>query len=197
MKTINIRIYGHGQELVQGTWSDEEVETLLQELNDDNDLSDVIWNLEEILPDSYEWYDRDDLCHYYGGLASDCRVTIQEGDKETEYTNIWDMDADLEYEEVYNYTGKDNVITIISSEKGTMFDADIILEDDEEFDLSKLRIETKGIIFDEFENELITNINYKGEEVYDEGCDTTGKGFYAYLDKKKITNKDEQEKNTQ
>ena len=188
MKKINICIYGYGQELVQGTWSDKELETLLNELNDDNDLSGVIWNLQEILPDSYDWYDRDDLCHYYGGLADSCKIIISYDDKEDTYDTLFDLDAGgaiIEFEEVYNYTGKENVITIISAEKGIMFDADIILKDNEEFDLSKLRIESKGIIFNNYENELITSIYYKDKQIDDEGCDTNGKGFYAYLDKKK------------
>ena len=187
-KPITITIQGYGEELVQGTWSDEEIIKLTKDIDDpnDNDISSVIWKLHEILPDSYDWYDRDNLCHYYGGLAAECSVTIQQGDKETDYTDIWQVGATIDYEEEYNYTGKENIITSISSEKGTLFGGTIELDDTEEFDVTKLHIATVGVIFNGYENELITKVSYDNKEIDNEfGMDTTGKGFYAYLEKKK------------
>jgi hypothetical protein len=187
-KLVTITIQGYGQELVQGTWPDEEIIKLTKNIDDpnDNDVSSVIWELHEILPDSYDWYDRDNLCHYYGGLASECSVTILQGDKETDYTDIWQLGATIDYEEEYNYTGKENIITSISSEKGVLFGGNIELNDTEEFDVTKLTIATKGVIFNGHENELITKVSYDNREVdNDFGADTNGKGFYAYLQKKK------------
>ena len=187
-KPITITIQGYGQELVQGTWSDEEITLLTKDIGDpnDDDMSSAIWELHEILPESYDWYDRDNICHHYGGLTSECSVTIHQGDKETNYADIWQVGATIDYEEEYNYTGKENIITTISSEKGTLFEGNIELEETEEFDITKLNIATIGVIFNGYENELITKISYDNKEIDNEfGGDTTGKGFYAYLEKKK------------
>ncbi len=187
-KEVIITINGYGQELVQGTWTDSEIKKLTAGIDDtdENELATQLWNLSEIIPDSYDWYDRDNLCHHYGGLADECMVTIeQEGGKEVEYTDIWSVGAAIEYSEEYNYTGTDNVITCISSEKGILFDGIIELEADEEFDVTKLRINTIGVVFNTYENELIKSVYYNNIEISNDNCDTSGKGFYAYLQKKK------------
>ena len=188
-KEVIITIAGYGQELVQGTWTDSEIKKLTAGIDDTDEyeLATQLWNLDEIIPDSYDWYDRDNLCHHYGGLADQCMVTIEQDDgKEVEYTNIWSTGAAIEYSEEYNYTGTDNVITCVSSEKGILFGGIIELEETEEFDITKLSISTTGVIVNGYEHELITKISYDNKEIDDEyGSDTSGKGFYAYLQKKK------------
>ena len=53
----------------------------------------------------------------------------------------------------------------------------------EEFDISKLKVEIKDVVFEDYENSLITTLYYKDEEIYCD-ADTTGKSFDSYLDKR-------------
>jgi hypothetical protein len=62
----------------------------------------------------------------------------------------------------------------------------INLKDGEEFDMSNLRVGIKDILFNDYENSLITTIHYNDEEIYADG-DTSGKSFYSYLEKKMIS----------
>ena len=186
-KEVIISINGYGQELVQGTWTDSELKKLTNGIDetDEMEFGSRLFDLTEILPDSYDWYERDDLCHHYGELITDCTLLIEQSDKEDIQLDInEDEGIDIEYTEECNYTGKDNVITIISTEKGNMFEGIIDLDENEEFDITKLRINVTGLIFNNYENELITGVYYNNIELDNSGGDTSGKGMYAYLDKK-------------
>ena len=44
-------------------------------------------------------------------------------------------------------------------------------------------LEIKDVVFEDYENSLITTIYYKDEEIYCD-ADTTGKSFDSYLDKR-------------
>ena len=59
----------------------------------------------------------------------------------------------------------------------------INLEDGEEFKTSNLRVDIEDIIFNNYENSLITSIYYKDEEIYCD-ADTSGKSFNSYLEKR-------------
>lgn len=196
-----LEIYGYGQEIVQGTWTDAELKKLTVNIDetDETDLATAVWSAPELLPESEEWFERDDLCHHYGGLSESCGVTLSKCcGEETEYENIWDVDgAAIEFEEVYNYTGKENVLTIISSEKGLIFSGEINLPKDEEFDATKLKFSTLGIMFNTYENELIHRIYYDNVEIENsDGGDTRGKGFFAYLERKESKTKEKEIKET-
>ena len=66
MRKIIIRIVGYGQEIVQGTFTDEEIEILEKKVEEeDHSLGYIISDIVDILPDSYDWYDRDDELHLY------------------------------------------------------------------------------------------------------------------------------------
>jgi len=79
-KTIEIRVVGYGQELVQGSFTDEEVEILEKKTeSDDETLGNVMWDIEEVLPDSYGWYDRDDQLHVYGANVDGTTLYIIDG----------------------------------------------------------------------------------------------------------------------
>ena len=188
-KNIGIRVVGYGQELVQGTFTDEEVEILENKMEeDDRSLGYITFDLVDVLPDSYDWYDRDDELHVYGASVENSTLIITDGDKVIEFDNVWELEDDpyngeVDSEEICNFNGEFNMITSISYEKGWIMDGSIEIEDDKEFDISKLRVDIKDIMFDDYENSLITAIYYEDEEIY---CDpdTRGKSFESYLDKR-------------
>jgi hypothetical protein len=188
-KTVEIRVQGYGMELVQGTFTDEEVVILEKKMEaDDETLGNVMWDIEEVLPDSYGWYECDDQLHVYGALVDDVTMYIIEGDNEIKIDNVYDLEdepynSEVTSEEICNYDGTKNIITTLSTEKGYIFHDTIELKDDETFNISKLRIEIQDIMFDHYENSLITNIYYNDEEI-ESNSDTSGKGFDSYLEKK-------------
>jgi len=195
MRKIIIRIVGYGQEIVQGTFTDEEIEILEKKVEEeDHSLGYIISDIVDILPDSYDWYDRDDELHLYGASVDASTLLIMDGSKEIKIENIWELEdepynGEIDSEEVCNFNGETNIITTISSEKGWIMDGGIEIEDDKEFDISKLKVYIKDIIFDGYENSLITTILYNGEEIF---CDpdTSGKSFESYLEKKKKNGKE-------
>ena len=190
-KKIGIRVVGYGQELVQGTFTDEEVEILENKMEEeDQSLGYLTMDITEVLPDSYDWYDRDDELHVYGASVENSTLTITDGDKVTEIDNIWELEdepynGEVDSEEICNFNGEFNMVTSISYEKGWIMDGSIEIEDDKEFDISQLRVEIKDIMFDDYENSLITAIYYADEEIYCD-ADTTGKSFESYLDKREV-----------
>jgi hypothetical protein len=174
MRKIIIRIVGYGQEIVQGTFTDEEIEILEKKVEEeDHSLGYIISDIVDILPDSYDWYDRDDELHLYGASVDASTLLIMDGSKEIKIENIWELEdepynGEIDSEEVCNFNGETNII---------------------EFDISKLKVYIKDIIFDGYENSLITTIFYNGEEIF---CDpdTSGKSFESYLEKKKKNGKE-------
>jgi len=192
-KTIEIRVVGYGQELVQGSFTDEEVEILEKKTeSDDETLGNVMWDIEEVLPDSYGWYDRDDQLHVYGANVDGTTLYIIDGDEEIKIDNVWELEgepynAKVDSEEICHYDGTENIITTISNEKGWIMSGIIEIKGDEEFNISKLKLKIKDILFNDYENSLITDIIYDGEEIYTDP-DTSGKSFESYLEKKE--NKD-------
>jgi len=189
-KTVEIRVVGYGMELVQGKFTDEEVSILEKKTEaDDETLGNVIWDIEELLPDSYGWYDRDDCLHVYGANVDGTTLYIIDGDEEIKIDNVWELEdepynAKVDSEEICHYDGTENIITTISNEKGWIMSGTINLEDGEEFDMSNLRVGVKDILFNDYENSLITTIHYNDEEIYTDP-DTSGKSFESYLEKKR------------
>ena len=192
-KTVEIRVVGYGMELVQGKFTDEEVSILEKKTEaDDETLGNVIWDIEELLPDSYGWYDRDDCLHVYGANVDGTTLYIIDGDEEIKIDNVWELEdepynAKVDSEEICHYDGTENIITTISNEKGWIMSGIIEIKGDEEFNISKLKLKIKDILFNDYENSLITDIIYDGEEIYTDP-DTSGKSFESYLEKKE--NKD-------
>ena len=189
-KTIEIRVVGYGMELVQGKFTDEEVSILEKKIEaDDETLGNAIWDIEELLPDSYGWYDRDDCLHVYGANVDGTTLYIIDGDEEIKIDNVWELEdepynAKVDSEEICHYDGTENIITTISNEKGWIMSGIIEIKGDEEFNISKLKLKIKDILFNDYENSLITDIIYDGEEIYTDP-DTSGKSFESYLEKKK------------
>ena len=188
-KTVEIRVVGYGMELVQGKFTDEEVSILEKKTEaDDETLGNVIWDIEELLPDSYGWYDRDDCLHVYGANVDGTTLYIIDGDEEIKIDNVWELEdepynAKVDSEEICHYDGTENIITTISNEKGWIMSGIIEIKGDEEFNISKLKLKIKDILFNDYENSLITDIIYDGEEIYTDP-DTSGKSFESYLERR-------------
>tara|TARA_R110000824_G_scaffold113599_16_gene263413 strand:- start:707 stop:1294 length:588 start_codon:yes stop_codon:yes gene_type:complete len=188
-KTIEIRVVGYGQELVQGSFTDEEVEIFEKKMDEtDETLGSIIFDIEDILPDSYGWFDRDEHTHVYGANVDGTTLYIIDGDEEIKIDNVWELEgepynAKVDSEEICHYDGTENIITTISNEKGWIMSGIIEIKGDEEFNISKLKLKIKDILFNDYENSLITDIIYDGEEICTDP-DTSGKSFESYLERR-------------
>ena len=193
-KQIEIRVIGYGQELVQGVFTDQEVEILEKKMEElDVSLGNLTFDLIEYLPESGDWYDRDELTHTYGAFVRDSMLEIIDGDNEITIDNVWDLEEEpysgkVTSKEVIVYDGSENVITTTSNEKGWIMSGIIEVKEGEEFDISKLEIKIDDIFFNNYENSLISEIIYDGEHL-DVDADTIGKSFESYLEKKQIIKK--------
>ena len=145
---------------------------------------------------AYPWYEAPgEFVHQYGASWGNCYVTIDEvehGDygapvkqeliserfdewvdtimEETEYEyDLVESDEDMDGEGDY-------VCQFYSSEKGSFFDGTITTYGD--FDPKKLKV-----IITEYPNgeDIVTSIEYDGEEIDNGGGDTNGKGYSAHL----------------
>jgi hypothetical protein len=103
-------------------------------------------------------------------------VYKDEPDDETDIRQdtTWTNDEKAILEELHE---KKYIVTYVSYEKGEFFRAEF--EIDEEFDKSKITVLTA----EDWRTgeDLIADISYDGEDLDNEGGDTTGKGIYAYL----------------
>ena len=184
-KKYTIQILGYGSEIVQAKYSDEEINKIITYMDDSgHELDDITLNnlFSEIIDDReiYDWFEQDDMGHYYGGEIDGCSLYIN-----GEENDIHQMDEDdnitIEYNR-HEITGKDNIITTVSQEKGILFDGEIELDDDEVFDTKKLKLIVDEIEYEDYEASLIKTIEYNNEEITDNGPDTRGKGIESYMD---------------
>ena len=183
-KKYTIQIVGYGAEIVQAKYSDEEMDKIMLYLNETgHELEDVTIenHFSEIIDDReiYDWYEQDDMGHYYGGEIDSCSLYIN-----GEENNIHQMDEDDKITIEYNsheITGKDNIITTVSQEKGILFDGEFELDDDEVFDTKKLKLIIDEIGYEDYEASLIKTIEYNNEEITEHGPDTRGKGIESYM----------------
>ena len=183
-KKYTIQIVGYGSEIVQAKYTDEEINKIITYMDDSgHELDDITLNnlFSEIIDDReiYDWYEQDDMGHYYGGEIDSCSLYIN-----GEENDIHQMDEDdkitIEYN-MHEITGKDNIITTVSHEKGILFDGEIELNDDEVFDSKKLKLVIDEIGYEDYEASLIKTIEYNNEEITDNGPDTRGKGIESYM----------------
>jgi hypothetical protein len=186
-KEYTIEIRGYGMELVKAKYTDEEIKKV-QNYMDDNecDLSDIMANslMDEIIEDRdiYEWYEQDDLGHFHGGEIESCDLVIN--GEETYIQHLEDDDMiEVEYN-VHEDINNENVITTVSIEKGILFGGVIVLEDDEEFDMSKIKLNVDIVGYDGFETSIISSVEYINKEVDNDGLDTRGTGLQSYIDLK-------------
>lgn len=186
-KEYTIEIRGYGMELVKAKYTNEEIKKV-QDYMDDNDydLSEIMANslMDEIIEnrDIYEWYDQDDLGHFHGGELESCDLVVN-----GEETYLQDLEDDDMIEVNYNLhevTGNENVITTVSLEKGILFGGVIVLEDDEEFDMSKIKLNVDIVGYDDYETSIISSVEYNNKEVDNDELDTRGTGLQSYIDLK-------------
>lgn len=189
-RKIEIVVTGYGEELVQGVFTDEEVEILEDEMEKrDETLGEIMsYDVNSILPEKFDWYECDDITHIYGASTHNSSIKIVDGDTVITLDNVWDLEDEpylgvVTSEEFDSHDPNKNIITSISYEKGWIMYGGWELEDDEELDLKKLEIKIKDILFMNYEESLITDIIYNGEEIMWDS-DTTGKSFDSFLDKK-------------
>ena len=183
-KEYTIEIRGYGMEVVKDKYTDEEIKKI-QDYMDDNDwdLSEIMANslMDEIIEDRdiYEWYEQDDLGHFHGGDIESCDIVIN--GEETYIQHLEDDDViEVEYN-VREVTGNENVITTVSNEKGILFGGVIVLEDDEEFDMSKIKLNVDIVDYDDYESSIISSVEYNNKEVDNDNLDTRGTGLQSYI----------------
>jgi hypothetical protein len=176
MKKFEINIYGYGAELTVGKLSEEQ-KTKMINLNED--LNDMIYN-EDIIPNHYT--EIDDIYHNYN-VGDEFAISISD-ENGKEIHSIISEDVmyveqppiEVEYRDKYVLSEEPCLVTC-SWEKGTFFSSTI---EDEEFDIKKLKIvidEECGLSNCFSYGNMISEIFYNGEKLYNNGGDTMGKSF--------------------
>jgi hypothetical protein len=179
-----ITFSGIGSELTIGHLEQEEKETILA-LNNDEALS-----LEEIMNNSEEygiapWNEIDDVIHLTGPY--DGFQLIVSDEKSNEILDISYEDLSNKHPDVIDYkyfddgkVDEDLVICCVTTEKGTLFEAEIEVD---EFDIDKLLIVMYSeICIGEYEHDdVVYSVSYDGVELDNIGGDSIGKGFDVYL----------------
>jgi len=211
IRYYRIKLAGYGGELVYGRsskaeqefWNSDEAKELVG-YNLDEDISDPIqiymWEKDEEperfehIPKEFqregEWYEQDDVDHMSGVAPEACYVEITEVEsfdyKAEEITTV--VDSESWYDEFYDKHNIDMVVEEsaafneshlfygYSSEKGVFFDG--IFETKGRIDFSALKFYMMEFPSGE---EMIYMIEYNGEEVENDGIDTSGKGLYIEL----------------
>jgi hypothetical protein len=187
MKKFEINIYGTASEVVAGHLAKETMERI-HKVMEENDLEseyEVItdWTYQE-QADVPEWYDVDDLVHFWGGYYDGADYEII--DKQTGETIHEGSVAELvgdEFEFYDSYSADNDDIADDCSlmvgytyEKGTTYAGTIEIEDDQEFDLSLLRICVSDVkVLDVFFAELIENVVYDDNDIFNDMWQTSGK----------------------
>lgn len=186
-KEYTIEIRGYGMEVVKSKYTNEEIKKV-QDYMDDNDcdLSEIMANslMDEIIEDRdiYEWYEQDDLGHFHGGEIESCDLVIN--GEETYIQHLEDDDMIEVNYNLHEVTGDENVITTVSIEKGILFGGVIVLEDDEEFDMSKIKLNVDIVGYNDYESSIISSVEYNNKEVDNDELDTRGTGLQSYIDLK-------------
>lgn len=186
-KEYTIEIRGYGMEVVKSKYTNEEIKKI-QDYMDDNDcdLSEIMANslMDEIIEDRdiYEWYEQDDLGHFHGGEIESCDLVIN--GEETYIQHLEDDDMIEVNYNLHEVTGDENVITTVSIEKGILFGGVIVLEDDEEFDMSKIKLNVDIVGYNDYESSIISSVEYNNKEVDNDELDTRGTGLQSYIDLK-------------
>jgi len=148
---------------------------------------------------AYPWYEAPgEFCHQHGVDFSNARISIEEVDS-GEYMSKHVADVidgedlselldKVEEESNYEIEPKDwgecdtfgeegeYVLQFYSSEKGSFFDG--IIETVGEFDIKKLKA-----VINEYPNgeDIVDGLLYDGVDIDNQGGDTNGKGYSAYL----------------
>lgn len=139
-----------------------------------------------------EWYEMSDIEHTNGVSYDSACITVDEVESDEynsnhirdvmPFSNVNELPQadtftreDFDLDSFADKDGNNYVLYAMSVEKGTFFDGLLTIEG-ASFDPNRLHISTM-----EYPNgdELITSVQYNGEEVYNDGGDTTGKSLNA------------------
>ena len=197
--TYKLSLWGYGGEIAMGSlteaqyefWKDKDESDIIGHCtgyDDDNEFEEEYgYKIPEEAKFCSDgaWYETEgQLDHMWGcEFNESCHIQVDDenGDEVFNQGLTWELEENhgvqLEQDEIYagNTEGVDGYFCFQSSEKGTFFEADIELK--QPFDPSKLKIYTT-----DFEGwELVSHVEYDGEELDNQGGDTTGKGYYASI----------------
>ena len=169
MKKVEIILGGSGHEITRSKFTDDELNKVKSYCKEnDEDIESVLTNnLEDVLEDRGMWYDCDDLGHFMGGNLG-CKIYVTINDDEFEFET---GDATVEL-------SGGTMVSFVTWEKGTMDSCDFEINDDEDFDIKKLKLKALQIETPENIYEIISELTYDGEPLNGDGFgDTTGKAF--------------------
>ena len=191
MKKIEITIGGSGHEITRSKFTQEELDKVKKYCEEnDEDIESVLTNdLEEVLDDRGSWYDCDDLGHFMGGNLS-CKIyvtiiSMKDAIPQEEEFEFETDDAEITYSTEHTWPKfKDGImVSFVTWEKGTMESCELELDDNEEFDIKKLKLKVLEIETPENVYEIINELSYDGEPLNGDGFgDTTGKAFDVEID---------------
>ena len=183
-----IRIFGYGSEVAFGHIDQETKDKIAEAVEEGTELNEVATDSDLL---GNDWYDLNDV--YSNFQANDefsLEVTDENGEIvfEAKAFDLQDNEEEtIDYEYFENYLS-DNKIEVnedllfmnVSGEKGTFFESVI---EDEEFDLSKLKIILMGEIGtnDFFIDDMVSKVLYDGNELENLGRSTDNKSFDSYI----------------
>jgi len=177
-KKLELIIGRWGHELTMNEFTPQEYKKIEDyALENNKEIEDVIlYEIGEALDTGNDWYDFDNLGHYYGPSSPDCKLMVYEG---TKLLGEYEV-PQLEYEEVISKieSKPDNIlVTYVSSEKGNLKTFELELKEEEEFDIKKLKLEINVILTPNNVYEIVGEANYNGKTLFSDSGDTTGKGL--------------------
>jgi hypothetical protein len=196
-RTYKVRLWGYGGEYVMGTVDREIYDYFRQRRLDVSEFAwDYDYSQQNNIPEDMQpfepgnWHDCDNMGHSWGVDRNSGTIQVEDENGNVVYEKSLDdisgMGEDGEPPEP-EWMGGDEiwidsqppgtvVFIGISSEKGTFFEADLELT--MPFSAGRL-----SLSYDEIDgNEVVTSVSYDGEELMNDGGDTSGKssdfGFY-------------------
>lgn len=191
-------------------WKDkdeEEYDTTLNYMLDENreEVTDIppeldfLGDPDDMESSRYPWYEAPgEFSHQYGVEIGSARITITEvdsleysakpledvvdGEELQDYLNSIDEENNYELDlvEMSVADGTDEqpdyVLQFYSAEKGTFYEG--MFESKGPFDIKKFKVFTE-----EFPNgeDIVTDLQYDGESIENQGGDTNGKGYSVHL----------------
>jgi hypothetical protein len=196
-RTYSVQMWGYGGEVIMGT-VDRKIYDYFRQRR--LDVSEFAWDgdyaEENNIPEDMwpftpgSWYDCDNIAHAYGisRNAGTLQISDEKGDTVYEHSlegmdGYSDNSAELSCgDEVWIGMKPAGTVVFIgrSNEKGTFFEGEIELK--QPFDITKVTLN-----YDEIDGEeLVTSMEYDGEEIDNNGGSTDGKssdfGFYLVKD---------------
>ena len=198
---FRVFLSGYGGERVYGSLTQDQYE-FWKDLDEEDIIAHACWdpweeNDENPIFDDEDprflgyWHENDDLFHEIGVGEDTAYITVEEYDGETYNSNNISTPLDRiswqDFQTKYNSTVDENdleevlentqyVFSGYSSEKGTFGDYSIVTNG-ADFDPNKLTF----MLTSKPQEATLEAIEYDGVEIYNDGGDTTGKGYYASI----------------